>query len=219
MTLSINDLTCYFGVGADTVERWVRQGRIPAFRQDGSLRFRKKDIDKWAAQQNIRLRRLDTPGDEPEEPVPSLLQAMENGGVCPDIKGKDKDAVISACIEKMDFIPQDFKQDLVERIGEREEAMSTGIGNGIAIPHPREPVSYLPRSAIVTCFLASPIEFKAMDTKPVHTIFFLLSTSLTHHLPLLSSLSRCLKDQRFLNCLESRPDLNTLIQEIQPLGV
>jgi len=219
MALSINDLTNYFGVGADTVERWVRQGRIPAFRQDGNLRFRKKDIDKWAARQNIRLRRSDSREESAEEPVPSLIQAIKNGGICSDIDGSDKEAVLSACIEKMDLIPQDFKQDLLERIKEREEAMSTGIGNGIAIPHPREPLSYLPKSAVVTCFLKSPIDFKALDSRPVHLIFFLLSTSLTHHLPLLSSLSRCLKDPKFLKCLESRPDLNTLIQELEPLGM
>ena len=216
MALSINDLTSYFGVGADTVERWVRQGRIPAFREDGSLRFRKKDIDKWAARQNIRLRHLDNTESSAEEPVPTLCQAMENGGVCADIEGCDKAAVISACIEKMDLIPVDFKQDLLKRIMEREEAMSTGVGNGIAIPHPREPLSYLPKSAIVTCFLKAPIDFKALDDRPVHIVFFLLATSLTHHLPLLSSLSRSLKDQKFLNCLESRPDLNTLLRELEP---
>ena len=219
MTLSINDITAIFGVGADTVERWVRQGRIAAFRQDGSLRFRKKDIDQWAARQNIRLKLPDSPGAQDRERVPTLVQAMENGGVYHDIEGEDKESVLAACIEAMELIPGDFKLDLLERIKEREAAMSTGIGNGTAIPHPREPVSYLPKSAIVTCFLKSPVAFDALDGQPVHRIFFLLSTSLPHHLPMLSSLSRCLKENRFLSIIDSRPDLNTLIQEMTQMDL
>lgn len=219
MTLSINDLSSYFGVNPDTVERWVRQGRIPAFRQDGNLRFRKKDIDKWAAQQNIRLRQPGSPEPSGQDAVPSLVQAMENGGVYQGIEGGDKSSAIAACIESMDLIPGDFKEDLLDRINEREEAMSTGIGNGIAIPHPREPLSYLSRSAIVTCFLKSPVAFSAVDGKPVHLLFFLLSTSLTHHLPMLSSLSRCLKESRFVTLLQSRPDGAALIRQMKEMDL
>lgn len=219
MTLSINDITAIFGVGTDTVERWVRQGRIAAFRQDGSLRFRKKDIDQWAARQNIRLKRPDSPDATDRETVPTLVQAMANGGVYHGIEGKDKDSILEACIEAMELIPADFKLDLLKRIKEREAAMSTGIGNGTAIPHPREPLSYLTKSAIVTCFLKEPVAFDALDGKPVHRIFFLLSTSLTHHLPMLSSLSRCLKEDRFLSLIDSRPDLETLTQEMTQMGL
>ncbi len=193
MVLSIDDLCQCFGVSAGTVERWGRQGKIPSSTKNGQLWFRRKDIEKWADSQNIKL---DRPGRQPHssrDPQTTLAQAFKNGQVCRDIQGTDKTALIQNCIDAMDIIPQNFKRDLKERILERETAMSTGMGNGIAVPHPREPLVYLPCSAIVTCIPEVPVDFGALDGKPVNILFFLLSNALAHHLPLLSGLSGCLK--------------------------
>lgn len=152
MTLSTNDLCSLFGVAPATVDRWVRQGKIPSLVQDGSPRFRKKDIEKWAARQNIRLNfhgGHDGAGTTNE--ATPLVQAFENGAVYHDIPGVDKDAVLYGCVEQMAQIPENFKQDFFERIKLREAAMSTGIGQGVAIPHSRDPLPYLPSSMIITC--------------------------------------------------------------------
>jgi PTS system nitrogen regulatory IIA component len=50
--------------------------------------------------------------------------------------------------------PGEVREELYEKLMERERLASTGIGNGIAIPHPREPLSKPPETpAITTCFL------------------------------------------------------------------
>lgn len=212
MPVSIDDLCRSFGVSPATVERWGRQGKIPASRKDGQLWFRRKDIEKWAASQNIRLAQPGRRGDAAADNQPTLAQAFENGGVYRNIQGTDKASVIQGCIEGMDIIPGDFKRDLLDRIMEREAAMSTGMGNGIAVPHPREPVVYLPCSAIVSCIPAEPVDFGALDGRPVGILFFLLSTSLSHHLPLLSALSGCLKR------VQPPADPETLLKNIKELA-
>lgn len=212
MPLSIDDLCLCFGVSQATVERWIRQGKIPSSRKNGQQWFTRKDIEKWATTQNIRLNPPDRRNAVSREKNPTLSQAFQNGGVYRGIKGSTKDEVIRECIDKMEIIPGDFKRDLVDKILEREAAMSTGMGKGIAVPHPRDPLVYLPCSAVITCIPAAPVDFDALDGKPVTILFFLLSTSLSHHLPLLSALSGCLKKAGPL----APPE--TLLEEIKALA-
>jgi PTS system nitrogen regulatory IIA component len=80
----------------------------------------------------------------------------------------------------------------------RENLQSTGIGEGIAIPHVRNPiVLHIPRPLITLCFLERPVDFAALDGKPVHALFSLICPAVRAHLRLLSRLSFALQDERF----------------------
>jgi PTS system nitrogen regulatory IIA component len=80
---------------------------------------------------------------------------------------------------------------------EREKLGSTGIGEGIAIPHGK----LAGLDDLVVCFgkSAAGIDFNAMDGKPVHLFFLLLApeNSAGQHLKTLAKISRMLKDSRF----------------------
>jgi len=218
MTISITELSSYIGVTQATIERWVRQGKIPASRSKDNYRFRIQEVEKWAAKQNIRLKYPVNPKTKPvQSPCVKLSSAVNNGGIYYNVQGKDKNGILEAGIEKIENIPVDFKQDLLERILDREKALSTGIGNGIAIPHPRDPLGYLSDSMVTFCFLNTPVDFHALDNQPVYMLIFLFSTSLKVHLPLLSSLSRCLKSPGFSEFLKSGPSLKKLVKEIEIL--
>lgn len=218
MSISITDLSSYIGVTPATIDRWVRQGKIPVSRRKDNYRFDIKEVEKWALRQNIKL---NYPGNEQNQGNDNisvkLSAAVSNGGIYHLNQAEDKKGVIAASIKQMENIPTDFKQDLLERIMEREEAMSTGIGNGIAIPHPRDPLGYLPHPMVMVCFLNTPVDYLALDGRPVSILFFLFSTVLTVHLPLLSSLSQCLKNDQFLAILKSKPKMDVLVREIEKL--
>ena len=217
MTISIIELSKYLGVAPATIERWVKQGKLMAFnRGDANLRFRTSDVEKWAARQNIRLNIPDKNSNLPE-PAASLSHAIRNGGVYTGIQGQDKASLLQACVARCTSIPDDFKQDLLERLLDREKALSTGIGNGIAIPHPRDPLGYLPEPMVLVCFLETPMDYQALDNQPVSILFIILSNTLKSHLPLLSSLSMCLKNKEFSTFLTSQPDLDSLLVRIETL--
>jgi PTS system nitrogen regulatory IIA component len=80
---------------------------------------------------------------------------------------------------------------------EREKLGSTGIGEGIAIPHGKLPGL----DDLVVCFgkSAAGIDFNAMDGKPVYLFFLLLApeNSAGQHLKALAKISRMLKDSHF----------------------
>ncbi len=97
--------------------------------------------------------------------------------------------------------PEATTDDLTAVLLERERLGSTGIGNGVAIPHGK--VAHLPQ--IVTGFGRSltGISFDSQDGKPAHLFFVLLApeNAASLHLKALARLSRLLKDVHFRNKL------------------
>ncbi|MEI8079471.1 MAG: PTS sugar transporter subunit IIA [bacterium] len=76
----------------------------------------------------------------------------------------------------------------------RESLGSTGIGDGIAIPHVRNPVVlHVSTPTVTLCFLEHPIDFHAIDDQPVNTLFTLISPTVRTHLHLLSRLGFILR--------------------------
>jgi PTS system nitrogen regulatory IIA component len=216
MELSVFDLSKYLGVVPETIERWVRQGKLPVSKKGLNYRFHTSELQKWAGKHNIYLDISDKKKPEKESIIP-LSSAVQNGGIYFDVQGNDVNSVLEASIQRISKIPDDFKKDLLDRLVKREQALSTGIGNGIAIPHPREQLRYLHDSIVSICFLANPVDYKALDGKPVSILFFILCPALKIHLHLLSALSFCLRNHLFIDYLNSRPDPDQLIEKIETL--
>jgi PTS system nitrogen regulatory IIA component len=98
---------------------------------------------------------------------------------------------------------------------EREHLTSTGIGKGVAIPHPHDPLKDMIKNSLIsTCFLEKPIDFKAVDGRPVFVMFILLSSSRKIHLHLLSRLSFCIRENAFVEFLKTSPDSSAYFLKI-----
>lgn len=105
-------------------------------------------------------------------------------------------------------------QEVNRLLMERERLGSTGIGNGIAIPHGKLPSL----SQIVTGFGRSKegIAFDSQDGKPAHLFFVLIApeNAASLHLKALARLSRLLKDLHFRNKLIEAEDADQIYKEI-----
>lgn len=84
---------------------------------------------------------------------------------------------------------------VADSVLERENLGSTGYGNGTAFPHAR--LEGLKEVSVAFARLVSPIEFNAVDRKPVDLVFLLISpeNSGADHLTALAALSRILKNE------------------------
>ena len=84
---------------------------------------------------------------------------------------------------------KDAEDRLCESLNARERLGSTGIGEGIAIPHCRQPDCPAPMAALVT--LARPVDFAAIDDAPVDIVFALVvpEGATDEHLRLLARLA------------------------------
>ena len=67
---------------------------------------------------------------------------------------------------------------------------------------------------MTTCFLETPIEFAALDGKPVFILFILLCPSVKSHLHLLSRLAFCIRDDSFVDFLKTYPSTDKLLLKI-----
>jgi PTS system nitrogen regulatory IIA component len=83
---------------------------------------------------------------------------------------------------------------ILEALTQREKLGTTGVGDGIAIPHAK--VEGLPRLLGFFARLARPVEFDALDDKPVDLIFLLLApeNAGAEHLKALARIARILRD-------------------------
>ena len=103
--------------------------------------------------------------------------------------------------------------DVLDHLIAREKLGSTGLGGGIAIPHPRTPLKYLEQPMVAACFLKNPVNYHALDKQPVSTLFFILFPELKFHLHLLSSISLCLRNRQFSEFLKTCPEQSELIEK------
>ena len=221
MEILISELCKSLGVSRTTIERWIRQGKLPVSKKGRTYSFHARDLKNWAAKNHIALNLTPRPAQDPEtETQVSLPTALETGGVYHEIDtGPDVPSVISACVERIKAVPYNYKTDLAQQLVKREEALSTGVGGGIAIPHPRTPLKYLEQPMVAACFLKNPVDYHALDKQPVSTLFFILFPELKFHLHLLSSLSLCLRNKQFSEFLKTCPEQSELVEKIDALNL
>lgn len=216
MKLSLNGLSQGLGLPPQKVERWISQGKIPV-RQDGNAcTFNQSALEKWAKTHHLSFSIPDkTPKKTSASPLENLLPAMKRGGVYYDIEGESIQEVLHNAVKGLSCLPAKSKPTLIERLIEREALTSTGIGKGVAIPHPRVPLSEMGETALlITCFLKAAINFNSVDDKPVSVLFILLSPSTQNHLHLLSRLAFCVRDDAFVSFLKTMPMADLLFEEI-----
>jgi PTS system nitrogen regulatory IIA component len=135
-------------------------------------------------------------------PVTALLS---RGGVVYGIPAENKIGALVSAVEKM-LLPDGVDRDrVIEEILRREDIASTGIGQGIALPHPQNAASLqLPESVLTLAFLAKPVDFEAPDGVPVQTLFVILSHDAGQHLRLLAHLGRTLQNTELQEALASQ---------------
>ena len=131
------------------------------------------------------------------------------------LKATNKDEAIRELAEMMSKTCLEVSADEIYKIlVEREQLGSTGIGNGVAIPHGKLPTL----NQIVTGFARSVegVAFDSQDGKPAHLFFVLLApgNAASLHLKTLARLSRLLKDVHFRNKLIEAKDGTEIFNDI-----
>src|SRR6185369_9598390 len=99
---------------------------------------------------------------------------------------------------------------LFDRLLERERLGSTGIGGGIAIPHGRLPALAKPSGLFAR--LVHPIDFNAIDERPVDIVFLLIAPegAGADHLKALARVSRLLRDRSLVEKLRATESADAL---------
>jgi PTS system nitrogen regulatory IIA component len=215
MQLTVREVSEYLDVSEGTVSRWIKQRGLPAQYVGGQYRCHRAELLEWATTNHIKVsvRLFDTVETEPDS-VPSLAEALEAGGIFYQLPDTNKERALRALVGVLP-LPDGMDRELLLRLFlAREASASTAIGDGIAFPHVRNPiVLQVTRPLIMLCFLERPVDFGALDGKPVQVLFSLISPTTRCHLQLLTRLSFALHDAGFKEAVLGQKPREAILQE------
>ncbi len=214
MQLTVRDAARMLKWSERAVRERIEKDEIPSQCVNGRYFLNRDELIEWATARGMPIA---LPAEE-NEPMPALSDALAAGGIVHGLPGTDKNAVLRHMVESMP-LPPDVDPDFLHSILLAREALgSTAIGDGVAVPHPRSPILLRVPTAMVTlCFLESPIDFGALDGKPVHALFSLISPTTRTHLHLLSMLAFALRDSVFRNCIARRAGAEEILAAVRRL--
>ncbi|MDR3114529.1 MAG: PTS sugar transporter subunit IIA, partial [Treponema sp.] len=127
-----------------------------------------------------------------------LITLIQRGGICPNIPGTNPLEVLTHMIRTVPLPPSIKQEDLLKAVLEREALMSTALGKGIALPHPRNPIITCPEEqCVIIGFLRQPVDWNAPDGIGVHTLLLIVSSSPKSHLHTLSQITFLCQQESF----------------------
>ena len=216
MQLSVKDVANLLKVNEKTIYRWLKKGSLPAYRVGDHYRFNRAELLEWVTSHQIGVSAdLFHEPENLQVPIYSLLDALTLGGIYYRIEGENKESAIKNVVG-LTKLPQEVDRDFLLQVLLAREAMaSTAIGDGIAIPHVRNPiVLHITEPIVSLCFLEKPIDFNSLDGKPVNCLFTLISPTVKTHLHLLSRLAYALRDNGFRNVVKKQGSREEIFSEI-----
>jgi len=217
MYVNVKETAKLLSVSEKTVYRWIKRNLVPTYKVHGSYRFKRAELLDWATskRRHVNEEPLETTPQE-KEPLPKLADALNAGGIVYRVAGSSRNEVLTDAVNHL-RLPDDVDLEMLKKmLIIREELASTGIGDGFALPHPRNAVlDHLTRAKVNICFLEQPVDYGAIDRKPIHTLIIVISPSLRVQLHLLSLLHYILRDADLRRTLAAQPGRDEIVGAIR----
>lgn len=212
--LSVREAAEILGISQKTVYRWIQDGRLPSHRLGGQHFLERSEVNNLVIREGLRPVPDNADETESDEDI-SLHEMLTKGGVFYRISGATKKDVLRNALGMVKGVDDSISDPLFQMFLAREELASTGIGDHIAIPHARGSlVGYISQPILSLSFLETPIDYGALDTKPVYALFLLVSPNVRTHLRILARLSFCLHDPEFKQAVLSQASRETILSTL-----
>lgn len=217
MILTLKELAEHLKLNDRTILRMLKTGQITGAKVGGQWRFNGSQIDriffpgKPLGEDDVPLSELTRSPFE----IP-ISRLVDEKRIFLDMKATNAEEAITELTPSQLFnsLVLDIT-DLREKFIAREKLLSTGVGNGIAVPHPRDPISTLRASgAIILGRSANGVDFNAADGQPVHYFFLICSQTIELHLLLVGKIANLIRNPDFLETFKNAQDPSEVIRAI-----
>jgi nitrogen PTS system EIIA component len=144
-----------------------------------------------------------------------LTDILSPESITLDLKAEGKrDALEELCRLLADAKKLPDPEALLQTLVDRESLGSTGIGQGVAIPHGKSPA--VPAQAAALGLSKKGVDFDALDGEPVHILFLVAAPpdAAGPHLKALAKISRLLKDKPFRQALRDAVSVDDVLKII-----
>ena len=214
MDLRIKDIAQLLLQPEKEIQKLVKAKGIPHQIIQDRVIFNKEKIIEWALDKNLPLN-LSGSTHFQEYNIGSLLPLLT------------EESVFYACdfteekyIEQMTHLasldPSVDRDVVIQLLKSREQLMTTAIGNGISLPHPRIPLVIGRDKPLIHFFFPTRfLDLNSLDGKPVHTLILIISQTIKQHLSLLAHISLLLSKKEIQKAFEQRLPYVQLISVIE----
>ncbi len=216
MDFTIKDVSVLLTRPEKEIQNLMKANEIPYQIINDKYFFNKQQIVEWALIRNIPIN-ISNHSNMSEYQVKALNTILDQNSFYYDC-ALTEDSYLEQMLGMVHLDANVDKAIIIQLLKNREALMSTAIGNGISLPHPRIPLMVGRNPLINFFFPQRPLDLKSIDGKPVHTIILLVSQTIKQHLSLLAHLSFMLSQETFRAALENRlssQDLLDIINHIE----
>jgi nitrogen PTS system EIIA component len=217
MDLKIKDVAELLNISETTVRRWLTEGKIPAYKLNRQYRFSRTEIEDWIMQQKLQAAkelRTKEEGATQGNRQFSLYRALNHGQVF-TFEAETKAEVIAQTMLEMSEQYDLDPHVLTDLFLDREKMMSTGLGEGVAVPHSRDFLLDTHFDVVNVVYLKKPMDYNSLDGVPVHTLFFLFASEDRHHLNLLAKVAHFTGKEECRDFLQTRPSKEKLMDFVK----
>ncbi|MEW6088262.1 MAG: PTS sugar transporter subunit IIA [bacterium] len=144
-----------------------------------------------------------------------LMDFLDKRAIIPVLEKRNKEEVVREMVDKLVALGEiKDSEETVRILLEREKLGSTGIGEGVAIPHGKS--KDVKKIAAVFAKAKEGVDFEALDGEPVYLFFLLVApeSSTSEHIKALARISRLLKDSNFRKKLKMKQSAEEILSAI-----
>ncbi|WP_417384446.1 PTS sugar transporter subunit IIA [Gimesia sp.] len=208
-SFSLNDLAKQLGRDRRELEKLANRGRIPGRKVQGEWQFHSTEITHWLEQEmrsytTSELERVEQTNPPPMLDADNLISSlMPEELIAVPLDARTKRSVLESLIEVAGRTWQIWEPATVlTAVQEREEAYPTAFENGVAIPHPRNPIpDAVGEPLIAYGRTLSGIPFGAQNGSLTDIFFLVICSDASTHLSVLARLGRLMQLPDFVEQL------------------
>lgn len=221
----IERLADYLHMSVTAVTKLAERGKLPARRVGGEWRFSAAEIHHWLEerigasdddQELVQMEgALDRAADDTADEV-SISQLLHLESIEVPLDARTRGSVITKMTElaaRTHLLWDPAK--MAEAVRAREEMHSTALDNGVALLHPRRPMSGILSEAVIALGVSAGGVHFGSGGQLTNIFFLICSTSDHEHLRILARLSRVINDQSFLTSMRNADSPMALLHLMQ----
>jgi nitrogen PTS system EIIA component len=210
LDLRIKDIAQFLVMPEKEIQKLVKIKEIPYQVIQDRVVFNKDRIIEWALGRNMPLNISGNAHFE-EYQIKSLIPLLTKQSFFYDCTFSEEQ-YIEQMTQLASFDKSVDREIVVQLLKSRESLMSTAIGSGISLPHPRIPLVIGRDKPLIHFFFpTTPLNLNALDGKPVHTLILIISQTTKQHLSLLAHISYLLSKKEIRQALKARQPYQELL--------
>jgi nitrogen PTS system EIIA component len=190
--MTLAEVAEYLQLAERTVLRMAQRGDIPAAKVASQWRFMRPLVREWLVGQMQAFPDQEiVPSGDLKDPLLPLREILHPELMTFDIEPGPKESILRQLLTPL--LKTGFAKDtnlLLSGLLDRERMMTTAVGHGVAIPHPRRLIpGMFPEPAVALGICPKGADFGAIDDQLVHLFFLSCATREEIHLRLMANLS------------------------------